>query len=255
MGYFDEIPAAPHVLGLLDPFASPMLRQRVTRVELSRGKAAYRQGMHTDQLFLLEEGKVKLQRRAPDGRESIVALLGSGDVLGEACVLDDQPNAVSAIAVTDVVLLGVPTLVLTEWLDENPMAVLPLLKVLARRVRCANDSLTERTYSEVAARVAREVLSLADRFGRRTSLGVRVEHDLTQDELAQLVGSCRETVNKALGDFAARGWLRVEARSVVVLDRGRLGRRARSAGRSCVSGPRPTGPAVLALDAAAVLAP
>jgi CRP-like cAMP-binding protein len=56
---------------------------------------------------------------------------------------------------------------------------------------------------------------------------LRVTHDLTQEELAQLVGASRETVNKALADFAQRGWLRLEGKSVVILDRERLARRAR----------------------------
>jgi DNA-binding GntR family transcriptional regulator len=56
---------------------------------------------------------------------------------------------------------------------------------------------------------------------------VRVHHDLTQEELAQLVGASRETVNKALADFSARGWMRVDSRAVTILDRDRLARRAR----------------------------
>jgi CRP/FNR family transcriptional regulator, cyclic AMP receptor protein len=68
---------------------------------------------------------------------------------------------------------------------------------------------------------------VADRFGHTESGGIRVTHDLTQEELAQLVGASRETVNKALADFAGRGWLRLEGRAVVLLAPDRLGRRAR----------------------------
>ena len=68
---------------------------------------------------------------------------------------------------------------------------------------------------------------LSERFGRPTDDGLRVAHDLTQEELAQLVGASRETVNKALADFASRGWLRLEARAVVLLDVDRLRKRAR----------------------------
>jgi CRP/FNR family cyclic AMP-dependent transcriptional regulator len=79
----------------------------------------------------------------------------------------------------------------------------------------------------VPGRVAKALLDLAARFGRSTDAGVLVAHDLTQEELAQLVGASRETVNKALADFASRGWLRLEARAVVLLDVERLQRRAR----------------------------
>lgn len=82
-------------------------------------------------------------------------------------------------------------------------------------------------FSDVPGRVAKALLDLASRFGRTADDGVHVHHDLTQEELAQLVGASRETVNKALADFASRGWVRLEPRSVVLLDVDRLQRRAR----------------------------
>jgi CRP-like cAMP-binding protein len=75
--------------------------------------------------------------------------------------------------------------------------------------------------------VAKALLDLSTRFGVQSDEGLHVAHDLTQEELAQLVGASRETVNKALADFAGRGWLRLEARAVVLLDIDRLQRRAR----------------------------
>ena len=68
---------------------------------------------------------------------------------------------------------------------------------------------------------------LADRFGRPATDGILVAHELTQEELAQLVGASRETVNKALAEFVQRGWIRLEARAVVILDTPRLQQRSR----------------------------
>ena len=82
-------------------------------------------------------------------------------------------------------------------------------------------------FSDVPGRVAKQLLELAKRFGDERDDGVHVHHDLTQEELAQLVGASRETVNKALADFAARGWIRLEPRSVTILDTERVERRAR----------------------------
>jgi CRP/FNR family transcriptional regulator, cyclic AMP receptor protein len=247
MGYFRVIPATPDVLGLLDPDAAADLRALGQRVMLPRGAVAYRRGEPPEHLYVVEEGKLKLGRAAGDGRGSIVALLGPGDVLGEACVLDGHAHSVTATAVTDCLLLEIDGSAVNSWLAAFPAAVMPLLGVLARRVRAATDSLAERTFSEVAARLARELLGLAQRFGTRTERGIRVEHDLTQDELAQLVGSCRETVNKALSDFAGRGWVQVEARAVVLVNVERLRRRARSVLPLHLPGagaqPRPTHPA------------
>jgi CRP-like cAMP-binding protein len=79
----------------------------------------------------------------------------------------------------------------------------------------------------VPGRVAKQLLQLAQRFGTREGDAVRVTHDLTQEEIAQLVGASRETVNKALADFAHRGWIRLEGKSVLICDCDCLATRAR----------------------------
>jgi CRP-like cAMP-binding protein len=82
-------------------------------------------------------------------------------------------------------------------------------------------------FSDVPGRVAKALLELAHKFGEQQPDGsVHVVHDLTQEELAQLVGASRETVNKALADFQNRGWLRLEQRGVDLVDLDRLTRRA-----------------------------
>src|SRR5660397_155900 len=94
--------------------------------------------------------------------------------------------------------------------------------VYKRRLRRTNEALADLVFSDVPGRVAKALLDLSTRFGERVDDGLRVAHDLTQEELAQLVGASRETVNKALADFAARGWVRREGRAVVLLDADRL---------------------------------
>lgn len=102
-----------------------------------------------------------------------------------------------------------------------------MLRALAQRLRRANDVMADLVFTDVPGRVAKNLLDLADRFGHQEADGLHVHHDLTQEELAQLVGASRETVNKALADFAQRGWLRLEGKSVLILEPQRLARRAR----------------------------
>ena len=102
-----------------------------------------------------------------------------------------------------------------------------LLQALAQRLTRTNESLADLVFSDVPGRVAKALLDLADRFGRPAPDGVLVAHELTQEELAQLVGASRETVNKALAEFVQRGWLRLEARAVVILDIQRIRQRSR----------------------------
>ena len=76
-------------------------------------------------------------------------------------------------------------------------------------------------------RPPKALIDLGDRFGKKTEQGLLVNHDLTQEELAQLVGASRETVNKALADFAGRNWLKLDGRSVLITDLERLTKRGK----------------------------
>ena len=82
-------------------------------------------------------------------------------------------------------------------------------------------------FSDVPGRVAKALIDLGERFGKATDVGLLVSHDLTQEELAQLVGASRETVNKALADFAGRNWLKLDGRSVLITDLERLSKRGK----------------------------
>ena len=102
-----------------------------------------------------------------------------------------------------------------------------LLQALAQRLRRINEVKADLVFTDVPGRVAKALLDLSDRFGVPTPEGIQVNHDLTQEELAQLVGASRETVNKALADFVARGWIQLHPKSVLLIDPERLRKRAR----------------------------
>ena len=124
--------------------------------------------------------------------------------------------------------LALPSLSFAKrWIAERPEISDQLLRVLARRLRRTNNNLADLIFTDVPGRVAKALLQLAQRFGTQEGGNIRVTHDLTQEEIAQLVGASRETVNKALADFVHRGWIQLQGKSVVVLDEDRLRRRAR----------------------------
>src|SRR5437764_1411537 len=112
------------------------------------------------------------------------------------------------------------------WRGDARAEVLEMDEVLARSgIFQGVDA--DAAESRAKGRVAKNLLQMAGKFGTRDGGVLRVTHDLTQEELAQLVGASRETVNKALADFASRGWLRLDGKSVIILDPERLARRAR----------------------------
>jgi CRP/FNR family transcriptional regulator, cyclic AMP receptor protein len=196
-------------------------------LDFPRGAVVFHEGEPGDSLYIVLAGKIKLGRRTADGRESLVAVMGPSDQFGELSTFDPGPRTATAVAVTDARLARMSKQALRGWIANRPQIAEQLLRVLARRLRRTNNHLADLIFTDVPGRVAKQLLQLAQRFGSVEGGHLRVTHDLTQEELAQLVGASRETVNKALADFAQRGWLRLEGKSVVILDRERLARRAR----------------------------
>lgn len=223
----DDVVRQAPLFAALDDEAADALRASMTSVDVARGETLFHEGDPGDRLYVIVDGKIKLGRASGDGRENLLAILGPGEMFGELSLFDPGPRNATATAVADSTLIGLGSDDLATWLDGRPDVARQLLRALARRLRRTNEALADLVFSDVPGRVAKALLDLSERFGRPTDDGLRVAHDLTQEELAQLVGASRETVNKALADFASRGWLRLEARAVVLMDIDRLRRRAR----------------------------
>ena len=222
----DVLRQAP-LFSALDDEAAQALRSSMGETRLRRGEVLFREGDSGDKLYIVTDGKVKLGRTSSDGRENLLAILGPGQMFGELALFDPGPRSATVTAVTEAHFLSLSHEDMLRWLSGRPAVALGLLTQLASRLRKTNDAVADLVFSDVPGRVAKALLDLADRFGRTADDGVHVHHDLTQEELAQLVGASRETVNKALADFTSRGWLRLEPRSVVILDVERMKRRAR----------------------------
>ena len=226
--HIDEavIRKAPIFTGL-DAGAADALRASMNLVKLRKGQSLFKEGDDGDHLFVVSSGKVKLGTKSVDGRENLLMILGPGDMFGELSLFDSGPRTANATAVTDSKLLALGQDKVIPWVKEHPEVSLQLLARLASRLRRTNEVVGDLVFSDVPGRVAKALIDLGVKFGDKRSEGLFVNHDLTQEELAQLVGASRETVNKALADFAQRGWLRLEARSVMILDYDRLLKRGR----------------------------
>lgn len=220
--------ASVPLFSALQPEDQAQLFEMMSTVSFRRGEKLFNEGDPGDCLYLLVEGKVKLGHTSSDGRENLIAILGTGEMLGELTLFDPGPRSGTATAVAPTQMLQLDHTALMAFIDTRPELAKHMLKALAQRLRRTNTALADLVFSDVPGRVAKAVLDLADRFGSQSPDGsVHVPHELTQEELAQLVGASRETVNKSLAEFVSRGWIRLEGRGVHLLDVDRLRRRAR----------------------------
>ncbi|ACP31804.1 Crp/Fnr family transcriptional regulator [Corynebacterium aurimucosum] len=211
----------------VDPVAVQNLIEQMETVRFPRGTTIFEEGEPGDRLYIITSGKIKLARHAPDGRENLLTVMGPSDMFGELSIFDPGPRTSSAVCVTEVTAATMNSEMLKQWVADHPAIAQQLLRVLARRLRRTNANLADLIFTDVPGRVAKTLLQLANRFGVQEGGALRVNHDLTQEEIAQLVGASRETVNKALATFAHRGWIRLEGKSVLIVDTEHLARRAR----------------------------
>jgi CRP/FNR family cyclic AMP-dependent transcriptional regulator len=175
------------------------------------GDVVFSEGEGGSDLYVILAGRVVLVNS--DGhQESVLALLDAASMFGELSLFDPGPRTTTARALSREVLLACagrqPVI---EWAAAHPEVSARLLQVLARRLRRTNSHLRDLVFVDVPGRVAGVLCDLADRYRSPRGLAgdVVVEHGLTQAQLAQLVGASRETVNKALSEFGARGWIKI----------------------------------------------
>ena len=227
MPHEEEVVRRAPLFTALDEAAAVSLRASMDSVKIAKGSILFKEGDEGEHLYVIIDGKLKLGTSSGDGRENLLSILGPGEMFGELSLFDPGPRTSTATAVTDAKLLSLSHEKVIPWLKQNPEVALQLLTRLSQRLRRTNEAVGDLVFSDVPGRVAKALIDLGDRFGKTTPEGLLVNHDLTQEELAQLVGASRETVNKALADFAGRGWLKLDGRSVLIADVDRLSKRSR----------------------------
>ena len=223
----DEVVRRAPLFTALDDAQAASLRASMDSVKIAKGGILFKEGDEGEHVYVIVDGKLKLGTSSGDGRENLLSILGPGEMFGELSLFDPGPRTSTATAVTDAKLLSLSHEKLIPWLKGNPEVSLQLLARLAQRLRRTNEAVGDLVFSDVPGRVAKALIDLGSRFGKKIDEGLYVHHDLTQEELAQLVGASRETVNKALADFAGRGWLRLDGRAVLITDLDRLEKRGK----------------------------
>jgi adenylate cyclase len=203
----------------LPPQVAAALKQRVRRRSFPPGTYLAREGEPADAMFVIERGLVRVSRTSRQGREFVLGLFGAGDTLGEIGVLEasgTQSADAVAVEATSCVALGRDDL--RTLVRKTPELGLRLAATLVDYVRRRDEDLAEVAFLDLPGRLAHKLLQLADRHGEPVEGGVRITIRVPQGELAAMVGSSRENVNRALGRFVASGAVAIDRGAITILD-------------------------------------
>jgi CRP/FNR family transcriptional regulator, cyclic AMP receptor protein len=212
--------ASSDLFSTLDPDDLGKLASLARPQRCSRNQVIFREGDEASELYVVRSGRIAIAKQSPDGRESLVALMESGDLFGEMALFDEEPRSAQARALEGSELLAVPFAPIRAMFRERPELLWEVVALLARRLRTTDAALADSVFLDVTGRTAKRLLELAGDADEFTL-------PITQEELAGLVGASRERVNKAISAFVRLGWLEQSERRYRIVDRAQLSHRAR----------------------------
>jgi len=201
------------------------LAAKMSELDVKKGEVLFRKGSRGTALYVVQRGAIKIVLPSKIGEEMIVAIFKEGDFLGELALLDREPRSVDAVAFTPSRLFLLERQDFFDLLKTNDEAMRVLLASLSSRIR-NTDSLLEYTcFLNIPARFAKKLLELWDAFGRQDEGELEISLKITQKDLAGMIGSSRESVNKELRQLRENGIISVTARAIRIVDPVRLKRR------------------------------
>jgi len=181
-----------------------------------------RQGETGSKMFAIISGKVKVSVVSENGKEAVLGILGKDEFFGEMALFDGRERSASVIALEPTELLTLERASLVAFLKQTPQAAMNLLSALSQRLRTTNALFEDSVFLNLPSRLAKKLLSLAHEHGVQTPEGLRIDLRLSQQEVANLVGTTRESVNRLLRLWEEQEVIRFEDGQVTILDTGTL---------------------------------
>lgn len=179
----------------------------------------FQKGDPGDSMMAVLRGRVKICAYSSEGRELVLNIIDRGGLFGEIALLDGRPRTADAVALEETELLVLQRNRFMPFLAGNTELVARLFAVLCERLRQTSEHLEDALLREAPSRLARGLLRLADSFGRPVAGGTRIEIKLSQQQIGNLIGISRESINKHLGEWREAGYLAMESGLITLRDR------------------------------------
>jgi CRP/FNR family cyclic AMP-dependent transcriptional regulator len=172
-------------------------------------------------LYAIVRGRLKVASCGPDGRDTVLGIMSEGEVFGEVALIDGGTRSATCTSIEPCELLVIERAQFLELLEQSPAIAVKLLHVLAGRLRRLSQRSEDAAFLDVPSRLARSLLDLATRFGeqrRAPASGIWITLKLSQQELGDLVGATRESVNKHLNEWTRQGYVTMQGGRMIISD-------------------------------------
>jgi CRP/FNR family transcriptional regulator, cyclic AMP receptor protein len=199
----------------LAPDAFDQLCRYAQPTSLKRGATLFAKGDPGHSLYAVISGTVKISVSSPDGRNAILNLIRAGEVFGEMSVLDGRVRSADATANTNCEILVIDRRDFLPFVHSQPALAMKFIELLCERLRWTSDQVEQIILQDLPGRLASALLGLTE---KRKLESANRTIAITQQEISEMVGMTRESINKQLRAWAARDWLRLEHGAIVVLN-------------------------------------
>lgn len=195
------------------------LAEAVHLHEIKRRHVIYLPGDPGNAVFFTNGGRVKISKVTRDGKELTLDYRGPGDIFGELCLIEGGPREEMAEATDNALITEVERGLFERLVQREGIVGYRLTKILAQRRREVENKIENLVFKDVNAKLAELLLRLGTEYGVEDSRGTLVALKITHQEMANLIGSTRETVSLTLSQFKKNGLIQTDGRKVILSDR------------------------------------
>jgi CRP-like cAMP-binding protein len=197
------------------------LRELIPAVEvreLQRRQIVYLPGDPGDHIFFIQGGRIKCSKVSRDGKELTLTYVAAGEFFGELCVLDGMPREEMAEAMKNSIITMLPRESVRGLLMTDPQISFRFMTVVGQRRKEMEQKIEHLVFRDVHAKLAALLLELGREYGKETDDGLQIDQKITHQEMANLIGSTRETISLTLAAFKRKELVQLFGRTVVLTD-------------------------------------
>lgn len=212
--YWDRV----HLFDGVDEAAQQMFLRHAIKQTVRKGQHLFRADDDADKVFYLEDGMARIYHLSSEGELTIYWYCVAGELFGAGGITGCRKQTVNSQAISQCTVYVMLRPIFEQMLKLNPQISYNALKLMGARLRLACDTIVDMRSQKASERVALALLRLAHNCGVPIGEHIKLDAPITHQEIANIVGTCRQTVSEVLRDLEKRGYIAQESRQIIVTD-------------------------------------